>query len=76
MMSLASLGKPSLVAALGFALSGLVLCALGATTHRAERTHAGVRALTAAAVFTGIGALSLMNALLVHDFSLEYAANV
>ncbi|HVM35279.1 MAG TPA: heme lyase CcmF/NrfE family subunit [Actinomycetota bacterium] len=75
MMSLASLGKPSLVAALGFALSGLVLCALGATTHRAERTHAGVRALTAAAVFTGIGALSLMNALLVHDFSLEYAAN-
>jgi cytochrome c-type biogenesis protein CcmF len=75
MISLASLGRPSLLGALGFALSGLVLCALGATTRRAEHTHAGVRALTAAALFTGIGALSLMNALLVHDFSLEYAAN-
>jgi cytochrome c-type biogenesis protein CcmF len=74
MISLASFGRPSLIAALLFAVAGTSLCVAGAVSRRAERTQSGVRFLVTAAFFTGAAALSLLGALLAHDFSLDYVA--
>ena len=75
MRSLAGLGHPSLIAALAFAVVALALCALGARRGRADFALAGTRALYATAGFTALAALALLNALFLHDFSLEYVVN-
>ncbi|HYP23831.1 MAG TPA: cytochrome c biogenesis protein CcsA, partial [Actinomycetota bacterium] len=75
MRSLAGLGHPSLIAALAFAGIALVLCALGARRSRADLALAGTRALYATAGFTGLAAVALLNALVLHDFSLEYVVS-
>src|SRR3712207_6053102 len=75
MRSLAGLGHPSLITALGFAALAVVLCALGARRGRADLALAGARALYATAGFTALAALALVNALFLHDFSLEYVVN-
>ena len=73
--SLASLGRPSLIAALVLMLAALVLSAWGAVTKRAAVAEAGRRALTVAAVFVAIAGAALVTALFAHDFSLEYVTN-
>nr|MDQ3957173.1 cytochrome c biogenesis protein CcsA [Actinomycetota bacterium] len=75
MRSLAGLGHPSLVAALGFAGAALVLCATGAARRRDDVALAGTRALYAAAGFTALAVLALVNALFLHDFSVQYVVN-
>ncbi|MFN2588523.1 MAG: heme lyase CcmF/NrfE family subunit [Actinomycetota bacterium] len=75
MRSLAALGHPSLIAALAFAGLALVLCALGAYRRREDCALAGTRALYATAGFTGLAVVALVNALFLHDFSLEYVVN-
>lgn len=72
--SFASLGHPSLIAALGFAVTGGVLCAWGALRSRGELAEAGRRALFATSLFTLLAAFSLVSALFAHDFSIEYVA--
>jgi cytochrome c-type biogenesis protein CcmF len=73
--SLAPLGRPSLAAAAAFAAIALALCLGAALRGRRDLAVAGVRALTAAAAFVGLAAFSLLHALVVHDFSLQYVAN-
>jgi cytochrome c-type biogenesis protein CcmF len=75
MRSLAGLGHPSLIAALAFAAIALVLCTLGARRARADLALAGTRALYATAAFTALAAAALLNALFLHDFSIEYVVN-
>ena len=75
MRSLAGLGHPSLIAALAFAGIALVLCALGARRGREDFAVAGARALYATAGFTGLAVVALVNALFLHDFSLEYVVS-
>ncbi|HEY7874064.1 MAG TPA: heme lyase CcmF/NrfE family subunit [Actinomycetota bacterium] len=73
-MSLAGLGRPSLIAALLFALVALGLCLAGAVTKRRSLALAGSRAVVATAGFTVLAALSLLTAFAAHDFSLDYVA--
>jgi cytochrome c-type biogenesis protein CcmF len=73
--SLAGLGHPSLLAALGFAVVAGVLNALGAHRRRADFALAGARALYAAAGFTALATIALLNALFLHDFSVEYVVS-
>jgi cytochrome c-type biogenesis protein CcmF len=73
--SLGGLGRPSLIAALVFAALACVLFAVGALRGRRDATRAGARSLIAAAGFTIVSALALVNALFAHDFSFEYVAN-
>jgi cytochrome c-type biogenesis protein CcmF len=73
--SLAGLGHPSLIAALGFAVLAAILCAAGARRGRADWAIAGARALYATAGFTALAAVALLNALFLHDFSVEYVVN-
>jgi cytochrome c-type biogenesis protein CcmF len=73
--SLASLGNPSLAAALGFAVAGGVFSAAGALRTRRDLAEMGRRALTVAALFTAAAAAALTSALFAKDFSLEYVAN-
>jgi cytochrome c-type biogenesis protein CcmF len=75
MRSLAGLGHPSLIAALGFAVVAGVLCALGAHRRREDFSLAGTRALYATAGFTALAAVALVHALFLHDFSLQYVVN-
>jgi cytochrome c-type biogenesis protein CcmF len=71
-VSLASLGRPSIFAALLFAVAGLALCAMGALKHRKDLSDAGVRSLTVTAGFTVVAVAALVTALFAHDFSLAY----
>jgi cytochrome c-type biogenesis protein CcmF len=73
--SLAELGRPALVAAGLAAAAAGALCTLGALRRRSELTKAGVRAMVATGVLVTIGMVALLHALLVHDFSLQYAVN-
>jgi cytochrome c-type biogenesis protein CcmF len=73
--SLASLGRPSLVAALLFALAALALFAAGGRARRADLTEMGRRAMTVTFGFVALATFSLFSALLAHDFSLAYVAN-
>jgi cytochrome c-type biogenesis protein CcmF len=73
-MSLAGLGRPSLIAALAFALAALGLCLAGALTRRRSLAIAGTRAVTAMAAFTGLAAAALLSAFAAHDFSVDYVA--
>ena len=75
MRSLAGLGHPSLLAALGFALAGTGLSAAGAATRRVELAVAGRRALGVTAGFVVVATAALLSALFAHDFSLQYVAD-
>ena len=75
MSSLAGLGRPSLVAAFGFAVVALVLSFLGARKERRDLAVAGQRSYTIAFGFTALATVALMQALFAHDFSLEYVTN-
>ncbi|MGI8774938.1 MAG: heme lyase CcmF/NrfE family subunit [Actinomycetota bacterium] len=75
MTSLAVLGRPSLVAALGFALMAVITAGLAARRERHDLTTMAVRATIAAAGFTLLAALVLVHALFAHDFSLAYVTN-
>jgi cytochrome c-type biogenesis protein CcmF len=73
--SLAGLGRPSLIAALVFAIIAVAFSALGARRRRSDLTAVGTRATVATAGFVGIAALALVNALFNHDFSVAYVAS-
>ena len=73
--SLAALGRPALLCALGFAVLALILFAMSALRRRVPAGRAGGRALAASAGFTVLAAASLLSALFAHDFSLAYVAN-
>jgi cytochrome c-type biogenesis protein CcmF len=75
MNSLAGLGRPALVAAGLVAVAAAGLCTVGALRRRRDLTDAGIRAMVAAGVLVTLGTISLLHALLVHDFSLEYVVN-
>ena len=75
MTSLAVIGKPALVVAFLLALVALTLCGLGAVRKRRDLTEAGVRAVVACALFTALAVAGLLNALMNHDYSIEYVAN-
>ena len=75
MTSLAGLGRPSLIAAGLMALAAGGLCTLGAVRQRRDLTESGVRAMVATAILVTVGVISLLHALLVHDFSLSYVVN-
>ena len=74
MLSLGGLGRPSLIAALCFALAGLVLCTLGALKRRGDWSEAGRRSLYAVFAFVGLATVALLTALFGHDFSFDYVA--
>ena len=74
MFSLGGLGKPSLLAALAFAVLGLVLCVLGAVRGRNDLADSGRLALFAVFGFVALAAIALLTALFAHDFSFEYVA--
>jgi cytochrome c-type biogenesis protein CcmF len=73
--SLGPLGRPSLIVALLLMLLAIGLSLWGALTKRSGPTEAGRRALTAGAGFIGLATISLVSALLAHDFSFEYVAS-
>ena len=73
--SLADVGHPALIAALAFAVLGMLLGAAGAVTRREGFVVAGVRALAAQFAFVGLAAVALVSALFAHDFSVRYVAS-
>ncbi|MDQ3878529.1 MAG: heme lyase CcmF/NrfE family subunit [Actinomycetota bacterium] len=73
-MSLASLGRPSLIAALAFAIAGVALCTYGAVRRKQGVAWAGARAITVTAGFVIVAAVAMMTAFFAHDFSLAYVA--
>lgn len=73
--SLAGFGRPSLIAALAFAVIALGLFVAGGRGRRRDLTDMGRRAFLIAFAFTGLATVSLLSALFAHDFSLEYVAN-
>lgn len=75
MTSLAGLGRPSLVAAGLIAMAAAGLCSMGALRGRRDLTEAGVRAMVITGLLVTLGTVSLLHALLVHDFSLQYVVN-
>ena len=75
MTSLAGFGRLSLLVALASAVAAVVLCFLGARRRRNDLMEAGIRALFVTAMFTVGATISLLNALVVHDFSYEYVVN-
>jgi cytochrome c-type biogenesis protein CcmF len=75
MPSLALLGRPSVLAALGFTVIALVAYVCAASTKRQDLSMAGTRALIAACGFTMLAAFALVSALFAHDFSLAYVSN-
>ena len=73
--SLAGLGRPSLLVALGFSLLAIAAFIAASRTGRRDLIDAGKRALYATFGFTALATISLVSALLAHDFSLNYVAN-
>ena len=73
--SLAGLGRPSLLAALVFSLLAIGAFIAAGRTGRRDLSEAGKRALYATFGFTALATISLVSALLAHDFSLNYVAN-
>jgi cytochrome c-type biogenesis protein CcmF len=73
--SLAGFGRPSIAAALLFAIAAAALCVVGAIKHRRDLTVAGVRCVVVVAGFVGLAIVALVSALIAHDFSNEYVAN-
>jgi cytochrome c-type biogenesis protein CcmF len=75
MISLAGFGRPSLLAALAFAVIALIACAWGSSRRDPTIAAAGRRALGVCAAFVALAAISLVTALYAHDFSLGYVAS-
>ena len=73
--SLAGLGRPSLLVALLFSLLAITAFIAASRTGRRDLSEAGKRALYATFGFTALATVSLITALLAHDFSLSYVAN-
>ncbi|MGH2776831.1 MAG: heme lyase CcmF/NrfE family subunit [Actinomycetota bacterium] len=73
--SLAGLGRPSLLVALFFSLLAIAAFVAAGRTGRRDLSEAGKRALFATFGFTALATISLVSALLAHDFSLSYVAN-
>jgi cytochrome c-type biogenesis protein CcmF len=73
--SLAGLGRPSLLVALLFALLAIVAFIAASRTGRRDLREAGKRALYATFGFTALATISLITALLAHDFSLSYVTS-
>jgi len=73
--SLAGLGRPSLLVALLFSLIAIVAFIAAGRSGRRDLSEAGKRALYATFGFTALATISLITALLAHDFSLSYVAN-
>jgi len=73
--SLAGLGRPSLLVALVFSLLAVAAFIAASRTGRRDLSEVGKRALYATFGFTALAAISLITALLAHDFSLSYVAN-
>ena len=73
--SLAGLGRPSLLVALLFSLIAIVAFIAAGRSGRRDLSEAGKRALYATFGFTALATISLITALLAHDFSLNYVAN-
>ena len=74
LISLAGLGRPSLIAAVAFAVVALGAGIGAAVSRRDDLTDLSRRALTAAACFVGMAAVALVTALFARDFSLGYVA--
>ncbi len=72
--SIGGLGRPSLIAALFFAVAAVGLCVGGARRRRGDIAEAGVRALTAMAALVAFATFCLVTAFFAHDFSLAYVA--
>jgi len=73
--SLAGLGRPSLLVALLFSLLAIMAFIAASRTGRRDLSEAGKRALYATFGFTALATVSLITALLAHDFSINYVAN-
>jgi cytochrome c-type biogenesis protein CcmF len=70
--SLAGLGRPSLLVAFLFSLLAIAAFIAALRTGRRDLSEAGKRALFATFGFTALATISLITALLAHDFSLSY----
>ena len=75
MMSIAGLGRPSLIAALVFAVVAVGFATAGALRSRRDLADVAGRAVIASWGFTVLGSIALVQALFAHDFSIEYVAN-
>jgi cytochrome c-type biogenesis protein CcmF len=75
MTSLGPLGRPSLLAALIFCIVSIGLFALGAARRRPYLAESGRRFLALTAGFVALASVSLLHALVSHDFSFLYVAN-
>jgi len=73
--SLAGLGRPSLLVALVFSLFAIAAFIAASRTGRRDLSEAGKRSLYATFGFTALATISLITALLAHDFSLSYVAS-
>jgi cytochrome c-type biogenesis protein CcmF len=73
--SLAGLGRPSLLGALLFAVVAAAAFIAAGRTGRRDLSEAGKRAVLATFGFTVLATMSLITALLAHDFSVNYVAN-
>jgi cytochrome c-type biogenesis protein CcmF len=73
--SLAGLGRPSLLVALAFSLLAIAAFIAASRTGRRDLSEAGKRALYASFGFTALATISLITALLAHDFSLSYVTS-
>jgi cytochrome c-type biogenesis protein CcmF len=73
--SLAGLGRPSLLVALAFSLLAIAAFIAASRTSRRDLSEAGKRALYATFGFTALATISLITALLAHDFSLSYVTS-
>ena len=75
MWSLAGLGRPSLLAALAFAIVAVVAFMAAGRAGRRDLTEVGKRALCGTFFFTALATIALVTALLARDFSLDYVVN-
>jgi cytochrome c-type biogenesis protein CcmF len=75
MTSLAGLGRPSLIAALAFAVIAAAFAVAGALRSRRDLAEVAGRAVLASWTFTIVASVALLQSLFVHDFSVEYVAN-
>ncbi|MGH2791257.1 MAG: heme lyase CcmF/NrfE family subunit [Actinomycetota bacterium] len=73
--SLAELGRPSLLAAGVFALFAIAAFVAAGRSGRRDLSEAGKRCVYATFGFTALATLSLVSALLAHDFNVSYVAN-
>ena len=74
-MSLAGLGRPSLVAALVFVLIALVTSVVGVLRRDDRVTRSAERSIAVTAGFVALAAIALIYAFFSHDFSYGYVAN-